>query len=82
MNHPQAQPSDTIASKPKKIGGGGQRQPDNDEKNGIRNKIWEGHKSNAAEQRNEALLLLSVDKVGKTDRTENHTPKQERFATH
>jgi hypothetical protein len=82
MNHPQAQPFDTMALKPKKIGSGGQRQPDNHEKNGIRNKIREGHKSNAAEQRNEALLLLSVDKVGKTDRTENHSPKQERFATH
>ena len=75
MNHPQVQPFDTITSKPKKIGNDRQRQPDNNEKNDIRNKVREGHKSNAAEQRNEKSLLLSVDKVGKTDRTENHSPK-------
>ena len=49
--------------------------PDNDEKNCIRHKVREGHKCNSAEQRNETSLLLSVDKVGKTDRTENHSPK-------
>lgn len=64
-----------MASESKKIGNYRQRQPDNDEKNYIRNKVREGHKSNAAEQRNEKPLLLSVDKVGKTDRTENHSPK-------
>ena len=64
-----------MALLPKKIGNDRQRQPDNDQKNGIRNKVREGHKSNAAEQRNDKSLLLSVDKEGKTDRTENHSPK-------
>ena len=72
---PQVRPFDTIASKPKNIGHYRQRQPDNDEKNCIRNKVREGHKSNAAEQSNDKSLLLSVDKAGKTDGTKNHSPK-------
>lgn len=67
MHHQQVRPFDAMASQPNKIGDHGQHKPDNDEKNCIRNKVREGHKSNAAEQRNEALLLLSIDKVRKTD---------------
>lgn len=64
-----------MASGPKNIGDYRQRRPDNDEKNCMRNKVREGHQSNGAEQRNDKSLLLSVDKVGKTDGTENHSPK-------
>jgi len=65
----------STISKPKKIGNSRQRQPDNDEKNCIRHKVREDHKSNSAEQRNKSLLFLPVNKVGKTDRTKNHSPK-------
>jgi len=75
MNHPQLNRSDTIVSQSKKIRHYRQRQPNNDEKNYISQEVREGHQPKAAEQRNEAVLLLSVDKVRKTDRTEKHSPK-------
>jgi hypothetical protein len=65
----------STISKPKKVGNYGQRQSHNNEENCIRHKVREGHESNSAEQRNKSLLFLSVNKVGKTDRTENHSPK-------
>jgi len=81
INHPQAQHFDTLVSRPKKVWNYRQRQPDNNEKNGIRHKVRKGHKSNSAEQRNETLLFFSINKVSKTDCPENHSPKQGRSAT-
>jgi len=63
-------------SKSKQIWNGGQQRTDKQESDRVRHKIRKSHEPDAAQQGNEPLLLLSIDEVRKTDRTENHAPEQ------